>query len=214
MKCIWLLVSVIFLVSNIAHAILLKEEFTLKDIVTIPATRFDLVILLEEADADALCVLAEKNFENDYIKSAFTIPPEQVGFFTFNLNHFFDWNKNVESFRITNLTSHRVSSLKYVIKLKNSVEIIGSLDIYGPDEETHLGVFIDREKAHQRYGTEVIQTIIQFLKEKTLAKKVIWECYLDNIGSMGIAKNCDFTHERDFELYEGHMASRFYLPLQ
>ena len=191
---------------------------TLKDSTLIQGERINLELLLTDQDYKDLINLSKKNYKDDYIKSLYAEKPDDIDF---------DHTKFLVSTKYRRNKSYgdettRFAKLYYVIKLKCSThstcdlatrsgEIIGTFEIYGCNGGVEFGLFIDQDHSHQKYGTEALNIMIDFLKKNSSIEKIKWECDTDNKGSVGVAKNCGFVHQSDSELYKGRMSSCFCL---
>jgi RimJ/RimL family protein N-acetyltransferase len=186
-------------------------KVSLKDAKIIPAERLYLELLLTQDDYDNLLKIVERNHENDYIKSLYGERPEDVNFghSIYNMSAKFRRNKSYTG----DMTTKQFYRLYYVVKLLNSNEIIGTLEIYGNRQCIEFGLFIDNQKSHQRYGTEALNAAIAFLKQNSNIRTFKWECNADNAGSVGVAKNCGFVHHKDWVIYGARVASTFFLSL-
>lgn len=182
----------------------------LKDAKVIKSDRVYLELLLCEKDRDDLLDLCKKNYENDYIKSLYGENPKYIEFnYTiFHVSTKFSRNCNYKE------NSTKFTKLYYVVKLKTG-EIIGTFEIYGSGTGcVEFGLFIDQEHSHQYYGSEVLKTAIEFLKNNSSIKTIKWDCNADNVGSIGVVKKCGFIHSADWEIYKGRMASTYLYKLQ
>lgn len=81
------------------------------------------------------------------------------------------------------------------------------------DSCAELGVFIDSEHAGQEYAGEAVNRLIVLLREHSDVQTVKWDCDTDNARSVSVARKCGFTHDSDYEIYEGRMSSIFQLRL-
>ena len=177
----------------------------LKDALVIKSERVYLELLLSEKDKDDLLELCKKNFKDDYIKSLYGENPKYIDFShtVFQVSTKFSRNHNY------NDDSTKFTKLYYVVKL-NTGEIIGTFEIYGSGTNcVEFGLFIDQEHSRQHYGTQVLNTAIEFLKNNSSIGTIKWECNADNAGSTGVAKKCGFIHSADWEIYKGRTASTF-----
>lgn len=182
---------------------------SLKDAKIIVAPRLYLELLLTQDDHDNLLKVVERNHENGYINSLYGEPPEDVDYdhSEYCISEKFRRNK----LYVGDMETKQFSKLYYVVKLSSSNDIIGTIEIYGTRQCVEFGLFIDNQKSHQGYGTEALTAAIAFLKQNSNIKKFKWDCNVDNAGSIGVAKKCGFIHHKDWEIYEGRIASTFYL---
>ena len=203
-------VLLLVLISSAASAIGLKDGFTLADMKTFSTKRLEISVLLEDEDYETLLALGKANLKDDYIKSLYAQKPENVYEDTIDWQMSAKFSRNQDLFRKPNQTN--AARLYYAVRLNDTREIIGTFEIYGVNP-LEFGLFIDKAKSHQGFGTEVLNAGIQLVSDKTTAKKVIWECNADNVGSTNVAKKCGFIFVRDWELYYGRKASTFALDL-
>lgn len=180
----------------------------ISDAVFISGERIILELLTNEDYAE-LINLCEINLENDYIKSLYAQKPE---FVDLGLIEYFISCKIVRNNKC-DMSENNFDGLYYVVKLKNG-KIIGALEMYDFTEGIEFGLFIDRNHSCQHYGTEVLNTIIDFIKKNSSIRKFKWDCNTDNKGSIAVAKKCGFVHRNNWMIYEGRIISTFFLELK
>jgi len=183
-------------------------DVVLENAKIISGNRLYLELLLDTTDRDNLCELVKKNFKDDYIKSLYLLNPDEV---TVNYCEY-SINKKINNNKLYTEELRQFNELYYVIKLASG-EIIGTINIYGEQDHIEIGLFIDYQHAHKHYGTETIQTIIEFLKKHSATRELIWDCDANNLGSVGVALNCNFVHQKDYTLCDGTTSKIFTLSL-
>lgn len=174
----------------------------------IKAERIYLELLTSEQDYEKLLELEKKNLKDDYIKSLYAERPEDIDFghISHQVSAKFSRNCRLKD------DEKDFYKLYYVIKLASG-EIIGTFEMFSCYSGIEFALFIDQDHGHQYYGTEALNTVIDFLKKNSTVSKVKWECNADNKGSVGVAKKCGFVHFKDWVVYDERMASTFYLTI-
>jgi hypothetical protein len=200
-----LIITWLFLAFSLG-AVKFKDGYNRKDFLKIETARTTLEILLSKEDHQKLVALQIDNLQENYIKSLFDASAESIddNYIKFHVGS--KYARNLNCFDEDSLYTKYFMKAYYVIKLKDTHEIIGTLEIYNDAE---FGLFITNTEAHKGYGVEVINAAMAVLIQKTTAPKVIWDCNRDNPGSVGVAQKCGFEHIKDWEVYEGRIASRF-----
>lgn len=183
-------------------------DVVLENAKIISGNRLYLELLLDITDRDNLCELVKKNFKDDYIKSLYLLNPDEV---TVNYCEY-SINKKINSNNLHTKESKQFEELHYVVKIKSG-EIIGKISIYGEQDHIEISLLIDYQHAHQRYGTEAVQTIIEFLRKHSVTRELKWDCDANNLGSVGVALNCNFVHQKDYTLCNGTTSKIFTLSL-
>ena len=178
----------------------------LPGILSIPGNRINIELLRNKSDYDIILNLHVKNLKDNYIKSLFQENVADVTIETITRDLWSRFSTNL----LCRWDEKRFYQLFFIIRL-NSGEIIGAIDVYGSWAIAGLGIFISAEYSNQKYGTEAIMTIIQYLKENTDIIKLKWECDYDNMSSLKIAKKCGFTFSHNFEIRTENVGSTFYL---
>jgi RimJ/RimL family protein N-acetyltransferase len=213
-------------------------DISLKDAHIIQGQRIYLELLLKQEDHKQLLDLCRKNCEGDYIKSLYSAPSESIDFNNIEFQVTMKLYRNkyyMNEYWFDNTA--RFAKLYYVVKKtlasciqsqvnsdeksedcfttdnENTEEIIGTFEIYASGSGVEFGLFIDHDHSRQHYGTEVLNTVIDFLKKNSAIKTILWECASDNVGSIGVAKKCGFVHTKYCEMYKGKMASVFQLNI-
>lgn len=171
--------------------------------------RLFLELLLDTNDHKRLMILHHENLANNYIHSSFRDHPSTININSINEDLTLKYDTN----RFYSNDEIEFYSIYYVIKLVNG-EIIGSVDLYGDSKIVELGIFIDRNHSGKKYGTEAIQSIIEFLRKNSTIQKLKWECDINNVGSISIAQKCGFIYNGNSEIYPGRQCYVFYLNLQ
>ena len=184
----------------------LKTGLNGAKIITSP--RLFMEMLLDKNDYYKLIILQRANLANNYIKSAFRDHPTSVTDSSIleDLTIKYDTNRQYDHDEI------EFYSIYYVIKLITG-ELIGTIDLYGDTQSVEFGVFIDASHSGKNYGTEAVQSIIQFLKKNSTVRKLKWECDVGNTGSITLAQKCGFVYSNQTEIYPGRFCYVFYLNL-
>ena len=180
---------------------------------TILTTRCKLDLLLGEDDSKLLLELKQNNLTNDYIKSLYGEKPEYINKYYITSQHHPKIRENVVVKENSLEAKVQFYKLYYVIKLKETGEIIGSLEIFDKDECLEFGLFIDQDHSQKGFGTEIMIAVIIFLQQYSKIKKLRWSCNKNNIRSISIAKKCGFVHDHDWIIYRNRIASTYYLNL-
>lgn len=170
--------------------------------------RLIMEILLDKNDQKKLIALHNENLSNNYIHSAFRDDPTAVTANSINEDITIKYDTNHQYAR----DEIEFYSIYYVIKLIPG-NIIGAIDLYGDSHMVEIGIFIDKNHAGKNYGTESVKSVIDFLKKNSTIQKLKWECDINNVGSISIAKKCGFTYSNKTELYPGRFCYVFYLYL-
>lgn len=148
------------------------------------------------------------------MKTLYFLDPQYINFdFTMqqvSIKH--ERNKNIKD------NDKNFSILYYVIKLESGV-IIGILDInhFEYCRAIGFGLFIGQKYSGKGYRTNVINTIIEFLKKNKISKKELkWECYSNNEASVRLAKKCGFVYDPDcdMEVYDDQISCVFKMILE
>lgn len=181
----------------------------------ITTNRCHLEFLLNENDSQNLLLLKQFNLKNDYIKPLYIDFPNDVNKKVIEIMHNFRYKKNLEVFQtVDNIIPFQ--SLYYLVKLKDSKEIIGSLEMCNSINEKNcisFGLFIDQKYSRQGFGTETLMAGITFLKQYCNIEKLKWDCYKNNTRSINIAKKCGFRHAYNFIIERNIYVSTFYLDM-
>ncbi|XWV26809.1 N-acetyltransferase [Tupanvirus soda lake] len=185
---------------------LLVLDSKLENYKTIQGKRINLELLLNNDDHKNFLVMCVQNYESGYIQSFFRESDVDMDLIKFYVDLYLEDN-------LLNYPKSKVlEGINYMIKLKTG-QIIGVLQLYCCAEGLALGLFIDQKYSRQNYGTEAVNTAIEFVKKHTDIQMLVWECNITNIGSATVAKKCGFIHVGDIKDEDNHDLSVFYLNL-
>lgn len=84
----------------------------------------------------------------------------------------------------------------WMIIKKDSFEIIGDLGFKGfncEEENIDIGYGIIKEERRKGYAEEAVTELLKWVRSKKIVKEITARCLIDNVGSINLLKNLNFT---------------------
>ena len=158
------------------------------------------------SDRQALIDIQKSNFEKDYIKSAWGMPPNLV---THEICEKFIHKKIEINEKQMQTGFEKVTSLFISIYRKDNGQLVGSMEVYVTKQDVEMGIFIDMNQKNMGFATEATKAFIEFAKKNTNIRMIIFSCKSDNLASLKVAKKCEFERKLTYQLYPGCQVEEF-----
>ena len=184
-------------------------KITVNSAIIIYSDKIYLELLLKELDKTNLLEVIKKNHSSSYINSLYSEQSNKINYEYSKCEISMKYFRN----QSIDLLSYNFIKLYYVIKIKETQKIIGSIEISINDLNASIGLFIDESYSNKGFGSASVKCILNFLKNNSNIKTVIWECYKYNTNSLKIAKNCGFKYSHDKQDDTNRIISSFFLEL-
>jgi hypothetical protein len=202
--------SLIF--SSSLLAIHFSDEVTLDQIRVVETERLRISLFLKYEDSRALNFMVQQNIYQQYLEPFLNEPIEWNDQLVRQfVGQIFDVNKKALSCFDSNLRIiSPIKSMNYLIRFKDSDEIIGMIEVSGTvGLESTLGIFIAQTHSKKGYATEAVKGILKMLEEKSQMAYCTWQCWQDNLASRRVAKLCEFEWVEDCWQENGPVLSIF-----
>jgi RimJ/RimL family protein N-acetyltransferase len=87
------------------------------------------------------------------------------------------------------------------------IKTLGKKNDYIKSDIVEIGLFIDKDLAGKGFGSEAVNTMVNFSKNNSQLKKIKWCSDADNLASIKLATiklatNCNFTYVEPNMFYE------------
>jgi RimJ/RimL family protein N-acetyltransferase len=186
-----LLLVALFTVQS-ASAVQLRDGISLNELKCIDGEGVYLEALSEDTAPD-IAKMMRGDLEDDYLDAYFEsgrIDTERV---KADVSNKLDKNR-----RLNFGQDRQFRNLSYVIRLKDSGEIVGLFEIYAGKGETEveLSVYVASGYAGQKVATRTVESALRALALKTTASEVIWRCKIKNEASNKLARRCGFLFSK------------------
>lgn len=188
---------------------MINLKIKVKSSVIIFSENIYLELFLSESDKTKFLEIIKKNHQGNYINSLYSEPHDKINY------EFSKWEITMKHFRnkSLNMDSYNILKPYYLVRLKDSRKIIGGVEVSLNNLNANIGLFIDKSHSNKGFGTESINCIVNFLKNNSKVKSVIWECYNNNHGSLKLAKKCGFDYIHDKQDDKDRTISTFILKI-
>lgn len=168
--------------------------------------------LARDKDRNDLLTLHRENFEQDYIKSAWGVPPHLV---TQEMCDQFINKKIDRNESQCKVGFSKVYTLFFAIYRKKDQKLIGAIELYvTKDKKWEIGLFIDKNNKNLGFATEATKAFIEFAKRDTDIGSIIFSCRQNNLASIKVAEKCGFRKFNTYVLYQGCSVDEFEFDLK
>lgn len=170
-------------------------------------SRLKAEIIKSDEDYKTCLNLKRNNLKNNYIKSLFRDN-------NINDQYLEKCSKSCYELNLRQFDTGMFYAVEYCIKKKDDLSIIGALQLckYWFDSEISVGVFIDQNHSNLGYATEIILSVIEYVKcHHGHIKRICWECQSDNLASKQVAIKCGFIYDREGRFTNGNKSNIYYI---